>query len=137
MKRFFAVMAAILLLSVPAYAKIIINEGLVLQDGASKITLYPGQKTALHAKDSFWNTPRYKNMRYASANPSVAWVDKRGILHGSLPGQTVIYVSESDGNSGTINVIVTGKRKIPRISWMILFTLFMSVLMGYAIFCGG
>lgn len=101
-------------------AGVFIDNGLVLQDGAERIVLQPGEKCYLRAEHSFWKYPVTRGLEYSSKCPSVATVDGRGIIRALLPGRTVISVWNREGDNGTIEVIVQEKRKFSRVSWLIL-----------------
>ena len=130
-KTLLIVFLLITCLAWPVSAKIVIDEGLVLQNGQTSISMESGQKLYLHTKDDFWRTPRYKKMSYASQNPSIAWVDRYGYIHAQLPGKTVIYARDRTGSAGNIIVEVHSKRKVSRTVWVILLSGFMLCFMAY------
>ena len=103
-----------------ASAEVIIDSGLVLQDGAEQIVMQPGDKVFLRAKNFIWNYPVTKGLEYSSKHPSVACVDSRGLIRALLPGRTVISVWNEAGDNGTIEVIVEEKRKLSGPGWVIL-----------------
>ena len=105
-------------ISAPASAGIIVNSGLELCGGAEEITMKVGEKRFLSARHSVWKYPVLKGLRYASDHPSVAYADRHGWIHASLPGKAVISVWNNSGDNGTLFVTVSGSKKVPR--WLLL-----------------
>lgn len=103
-----------------AGAEVMIDSGLVLQDGAEQIVMQPGDKVFLRTKNFIWNYPVTKDLEYSSKHPSIACVDSRGLIRALLPGRTVISVWNKAGDNGTIEVIVEEKRKFSVPGWLIL-----------------
>ena len=120
MKKISLVVLMMLLFVCRAEAAIILESGLVLEDGAERIVMQPGEKKYLKIRDSIWNMPVYKNLEFSSKYPSVAMVDARGFVRAMLPGRTVISVWNDVGDNGTIEVFVEGNRKFSSVGWCIL-----------------
>ena len=120
MKKISLVVLMMLLFVCRAEAAIILESGLVLEDGAERIVMQPGEKKYLKIRDSIWNMPVYKNLEFSSKYPSVATVDARGFVRAMLPGRTVISVWNDVGDNGTIEVFVEGNRKFSSVGWCIL-----------------
>ncbi len=106
-----------------ASAGIILDDGLVLQGGAEKITMESGEKVYLRAQNSIWGYTVLHGLEYSSRSPSVAYVDRYGWIHAMLPGRTVISVWNERGDNGTIIVLVEGKRKFSWTGWMVILLL--------------
>ena len=120
MKKISLVVLMMLLFVCRAEAAIILDSGLVLEDGAERIVMQSGEKKYLKIRDSIWNMPVYKNLEFSSKYPSVAMVDARGFVRAMLPGRTVISVWNDVGDNGTIEVFVEGNRKFSSVGWCIL-----------------
>lgn len=129
MKKVICFIMVFALFITPAVARIIINGGLQIEGGKNEITLKSGQKRYLNISDSYWKYPVLRGLSYASEKASVAWVDRHGWVHASLPGSTKIYIGSKDGNAGIITVHVTGKNKISRSGVLALFVFFLTCLL--------
>lgn len=118
----------------PVFARIIVSGGLQIEGGKSEITLKSGQKKYLYVSNSYWKYPIFRGLTYASEKASVAWVDRHGWVHASLPGSTKIYIGHKDGNAGSITVHVDGKSKISRSAFLVLFVIFLASLLLFGCF---
>lgn len=106
-------------------AAIILDDGLILQDGNKRIEMKVGQRTYLKVQHSVWKYPMLKNLEFSSKNPLVAYADTYGWIHAQAVGRTVISVWNDQGANGTIEVIVRGKETAPTWVIVVVFAVFL------------
>ncbi len=106
-------------------AAIILDDGLILQDGSERIEMKVGQRVYLKVQHSIWKYPMLKNLEFSSKNPLVAYADTYGWIHAQAVGRTVISVWNDQGANGTIEVIVRGKEMVSPWIIMVIFALFL------------
>lgn len=117
-------MVFFLLMSGVCNGAIVLDDGLVLQDGKERIEMKVGERVYLKVQSSIWKYPLLRNLEFSSKNPLVAYADTYGWIHAQAVGRTVISVWNDRGANGTIEVIVRGKKEIPTWLTALIFALF-------------
>ena len=110
---------------------IILDDGLILQDGQDRIEMRVGERVYLKVQHSIWKYPMLKNLEFSSKNPLVAYADTYGWIHAQSAGRTVISVWNDKGANGTIEVVVRGKTVAP--TWVSV-GVFILLLVALAVF---
>lgn len=111
---------------------VVLDDGLVLQNGEERIEMRAGEKVYLKVQHSIWKYPVLKNLEYSSLHPLVAYADTYGWIHAQFPGRTVISVWNDAGDNGTIEVIVRGRGKTP--AWVLCCLLFLLICALFVFF---
>lgn len=114
---------------------IILDDGLVLQDGKDRIEMKVGERVYLKVQSSIWKYPLLQNLEFSSKNPLVAYADTYGWIHAQAVGRTVISVWNDRGANGTIEVIVRGKKALPTWVTVLIFALFFFFLAMFLMPC--
>ncbi len=129
-----ALLFCLIVLALPCFcnAAIILDDGLILQDGQKRIEMKVGQRVYLKVQHSIWKYPMLKNLEFSSKNPLVAYADTYGWIHAQAVGRTVISVWNDRGANGTIEVIVRGKKTPP--IWITIGLFLLFLLAVFALF---
>lgn len=106
-----AVFLTFVLLGIRSEAKIYFKDTLIINGGEDSIEMAPGEKLRLDVREGFWEYPIFDGLRFLSTDKSVAWVDKRGLVHAMLPGEAEILVMDERGRNSNITVKVVQKNK--------------------------